>query len=581
MGLMNLFGRKHGVEAVEDDEETVIETNALVPFSKRDRHRFAEHLLKKRLVSTEAIDAALQEQRVTGDLLGAILVRSGFMRQEKLVPTILEFNTSRIATEQVDETPIDTSVLERYGIIISAVTQDTVFVGTLSPEEVVAPIIRHYYPGKEPRFVAFLPERLPDFLDKMRRTQTFMDEDGAEGLRDDEILDRLLASAIKQGASDVHIEPRSYSYSVFFRILGVRRLVHEGSLDEYNTVVAQLKDRGRMDLAERRIGQDGGFQIERAGRFVDLRAVTVPTSDGEQAIIRILDPDRVNPVLEELGITRISHWMRGITRKDGLCLICGPTGSGKTTTLNATIRRLNRFERKIYTIEDPVEYRIPYVGQVSANYQVGLDYSRAVKNFMRADPDVIVIGEIRDAETARNAIKAADTGHLVLGTLHTNSIVSSLSRLRDLEVDPHELRYILRSILVQSLVRTKCRYCHGVAHVNGELCPVCKGQGYDSRTVVSECMSFGSSGEVDKILEMARSGGNLSGQMPWPEMIDDALDKMVDGQTDAEEMRKVFGSQARERAEDRGIDMDSFRSRPDGDYILSDDFGPLKREGEF
>lgn len=578
MKLMNIFGRKQGYEASEESEvETVIESNALVPFSKKERHRFAEYLLKKRLVPAEVVDAALQEQRVTGDLIGSILVRSGFMRQEVLVPTILEFNTSRIATEQVDECPIDVDILERYGIIVSAVTKDTVFVGTMSDEHVVAPIIKDYYPGKTPRFVAFLPERLPDFLDRMRRSQTFMEE-GDEGIRDDEMLDRLLANAIKLGASDVHIEPRPHSYSVFFRVLGVRRLVREGTLDEYNTIVAQLKDRGRMDLAERRIGQDGGFQIERAGRFIDLRAVTVPTQEGEQAIIRILDPDRVNPVLEELGITRVEHWLRGIDRRDGLCLICGATGSGKTTTLNATIRRLNRFERKIYTVEDPVEYRIPYVAQVSANPQVGLDYSRAVKNFMRADPDVIVIGEIRDAETARNAIKAADTGHLVLGTLHTSSIVSSLSRLRDLEVDPHELRYILRAILVQALVRTRCGHCHGTAHVDGDLCPVCKGQGYDSRTVVSECMSFGKPDEVDQILAMMDRNAKVGGKMPWPEMIDDAIGKMVDGVTDAEEMKKVFGSQASERAEEMGVDIDAYRSRPQGDYI-SDTEPVMEEEG--
>lgn len=560
----NIFGRTQGIESrVEQDvAPSQLESNALVPFSKKDRHYFAEHLLRKKLVGPDAIDAALQEQRVTGDLIGAILVRNGFLRQEVLIPTILEFNTSRIATEQVEECPIDAGILEKYGIIISAVTPDTVFVGTMSDEQVVIPIIKDHYPGKLAKFVAFLPEKLPDFLDRIRRSQTFIDSDESQ-VRDDEMLDMLLSSAIKMGASDVHIEPRPHSYSVFFRLLGERKLVREGTLDEYNTMVAQLKDRGRMDLAERRIGQDGGFQIERGGRFVDLRAVTVPTAEGEAAVIRILDPDRVNPVLEELGITRIQHWNRGMSRKDGLCLICGPTGSGKTTTLNATIRTLDRFGKKIYTVEDPVEYRIPFVGQVSANPQVGLDYSRAVKNFMRADPDVIVIGEIRDAETARNSIKAADTGHLVLGTLHTGSIVSSLSRLRDLEVDPHELRYILRSILVQTLVRVVCHGCQGSGHISGDVCPHCRGQGYDKRTVVSECMSFGTPEDVDKILEMTKAGS--TGQMPWPEMVDDALDKMVAGTTDAEEMRKVFGSQAEERAKARGLDIDTFRSRPEYD----------------
>ena len=274
-------------------------------------------------------------------------------------------------------------------------------------------------------------------------------------------------------------------------------------------------------------------------------------------IVRILDPDAVNPSLDSLGITRINHWRRGITRQNGLCLICGPTGSGKTTTLNASIRELPRFSKKIYTVEDPVEYRIPYVGQVSINPQVGLDFPKAIRNFMRADPDMIVLGEVRDADTARNAIKAADTGHLVMATLHTGSIVSALSRLRDLEVDAYELRYMLRAVLVQTLIRTICKACEGAGHVGSHICPSCRGTGYSARTVVSECQSFTDSAEVDRVIEMTSPGYKASGPMPWPEMIDDAIDVMARGDTSIDELRRVFGSLADERVLERGLDPEA------------------------
>jgi general secretion pathway protein E len=244
-----------------------------------------------------------------------------------------------------------------------------------------------------------------------------------------------------------------------------------------------------------------------------------------------------------------------------LCLICGETGSGKTTTLNASVRELDRFGKKIYTAEDPVEYRIPYVGQVSMNSGVGYGFAQAIRNFMRADPDVMILGEVRDPDTARNAVKAAETGHLVIATLHTGNIVSSLSRLRDLEIPPFELRFILRSVLVQTLVKVVCRNCEGHGHVNHAVCPVCAGSGYSDRTIVSECHSFGSHTEVDEIIEMASQGGKSTGEWPWQTLIEDGIKKMLEGVTTSEELKRNFGSEFDDRMEAMGIDPN--------DYILA------------
>lgn len=293
-----------------------------------------------------------------------------------------------------------------------------------------------------------------------------------------------------------------------------------------------------MDLAERRIPQDGGFSTDYDGKMLDLRVATLPTANSEYIVIRLLDPDRVQPSLDGLGVTGVQDWRKGVSRPDGLCLICGPTGSGKTTTLNASIKEMDRFGRAIFSIEDPVEYRIPYVGQVSANPTLHLDFARAVRAFMRSDPDVIILGEVRDAETARNAVKAAETGHLVLATLHTGSIFGAVQRLRDLEVPAHELRYLLRTVLVQRLMRVYCHSC------GGKGCAKCGNSGFGSRTVVSECAYFPGEADVTRL---------LNGEKWWDSMLVDGVNQAVRGRTSPEEVVRVFGAEATALLEEKGL----------------------------
>lgn len=493
----------------------------------RRRHRLGEYFLTKGLITPEILDAASREQEVTGDRIGQILVANGFLSDKDRVEGILAVASERIAQEKVAKSRIPASILDADNIFISAETDEKLYVSTSSDERYVRMIVERYYPDKTIEFVAYLPTEMNSFISQMKRSSDIDDA----GASPETMLDRILYRALSEGASDIHIIPRRKSYTGMFRVDGVRGIVHEGPLDEFQTMTAQIKDRARMDLAERRRPQDGGFQFEHLGKLIDMRVATVPVADGEMCVLRVLDPDRVQPNLDDLGISRADLWRKGVSHQTGLCLICGPTGSGKTTTLNATIKEMARFQKAIYTVEDPVEYRIPYVGQVSVNQAVGLDFAHATRNFMRADPDIIVLGEVRDEETARNAIKAADTGHLVLATLHTGSIEGSVSRLRDLGVQPKELRYLLRSVLVQTLVRRVCDNCGGAR------CDTC-GDGYVGRSVVSECEYFEGPDDVDRIIVERDSDIDRT----WKTMGEDAVEKMQAGITDLRELDRVFGA---------------------------------------
>ncbi|MBY3433138.1 Flp pilus assembly complex ATPase component TadA [Rhizobium laguerreae] len=509
------------------------------------RHRFGEYVFRKGLISKDALHAASLEQDVTHAKIGQILVANGFLSDKDRVEAILATEHARIAQEKVSRCLIPVEVLAEHNIMISAEQEDRIYVASAEDERLVKMVVKEYYPRKEVEMVAYDASAMNLFLASMRKMSSIDDPANAEEL----MLDRIVYNALTDGASDIHIEPRATSYSILYRKDGVRRLIHTGALAEYQVLIAKIKDRAAMDLAERRKPQDGGFQMEFSGRMIDLRIATIPSADGsEKCTIRLLDSDRVQPSLEKLGISEVTKWRRGLRHQFGICLICGPTGSGKTTTMNASVREMDRFAKSIYSIEDPVEYRIPYITQVSVNKQVDLDFPNAIRSFMRHDPDVIIVGEVRDEETARNAIKAAETGHLVIATLHTGSIVGAITRLKELGIEPHELRYLVRSIMVQSLVRTTCKTCGGGTEGRIE-CRDCGGSGYRGRTVASECEYFATPADVQKIIPEA--GKHI--EETWITKEQDAVNKFYAGMTDLEELDRVFGPAVEQylRKEDR------------------------------
>lgn len=484
--------------------------------SRASHETLGEKLFNEGLITREKLKAALQEQAVTRERLGKILVRNGFIRQRDLFNALLRLSPEELHHEVVYTDLIPAQVLIDTKSMVMLISGDTIFIGTLSSTHRVRRVLERYLRGWDIRFSMVNPERLDEYLSQLQYTA------GREVLN----WERLFQEAMRMGASDIHILPRNESYTVKNRIDGVLHLIHEGTMEEYTSLISRVKDLARMDMAERRRPQDGGFSLEHNGRLVSFRVTTVPTLNGERMVVRILDGDSLDMSLDGLGITQVDEWRRIVGMPDGLCLICGPTGSGKSTTLASTAKEMNFLERAIYSIEDPVENHIPYAAQVNVNQAIGLDFAAAVRNFMRADPDVIIVGEVRDIETARNALKAAETGHLVLATLHTGSIVNAVARLKDIGVEPYELRHLLRGVMVQRLLRVYCPTCHG------EGCDNCENTGYKGREVVSELVRLRDEVEVDRV---------INGEVFWPTLLHDARDKVLAGRTSEKELERVFG----------------------------------------
>ena len=298
------------------------------------------------------------------------------------------------------------------------------------------------------------------------------------------MLNALLTQAVRDGASDIHIEPYERHSSVRFRVDGTLREVVQPNRALHAALISRLKIMADLDISEKRLPQDGRISLRLGTRAVDVRVSTLPNAHGERAVLRLLDKSESKLNLEAVGmqgevLARLAHL---IQQPHGIILVTGPTGSGKTTTLYAALARLDATRSNIMTVEDPIEYELPGVGQTQVNAKIELTFAKALRAILRQDPDVIMIGEIRDYETAQIAIQASLTGHLVLATLHTNDAASAITRLTDMGVEPFLLSSSLLGVLAQRLVRKYCGECHGAG------CDHCGHTGYAGRTGVFELL---------------------------------------------------------------------------------------------
>ena len=298
------------------------------------------------------------------------------------------------------------------------------------------------------------------------------------------LLNALLTQAARDGASDIHIEPYERHSSVRFRVDGTLREIVQPNRALHAALISRLKIMAELDISEKRLPQDGRISLRIGTRAVDVRVSTIPSAHGERAVLRLLDKSGARLSLEAVGMAgeTLRRFEQLIAQPHGIILVTGPTGSGKTTTLYAALGRLDAAASNIMTVEDPIEYELSGIGQTQVNPKIDLSFAIALRAILRQDPDVIMVGEIRDFETAQIAIQASLTGHLVLATLHTNDATSAVTRLIDMGVEPFLLSSSLLGVLAQRLVRKWCVHCHGVG------CAQCGRTGYAGRTGIYELL---------------------------------------------------------------------------------------------
>ncbi|WP_024327777.1 type II secretion system ATPase GspE [Thioalkalivibrio sp. AKL19] len=382
-------------------------------------------------------------------------------------------------------------------------------------------------------------------------------EDDAPIIR---LINALLTEAVRENASDIHIEPFESRLAVRLRVDGVLREILTPPAGLAPLIVSRIKVMARLDIAEKRLPQDGRISLKVAGRAVDVRVSTLPSGHGERVVMRLLDKQAGRLDLTHLGMDADTHAAleRIVTRPHGIVLVTGPTGSGKTTTLYAALTRLNDRSRNILTVEDPIEYYLDGIGQTQINSRIDMTFARGLRAILRQDPDVVMVGEIRDVDTVQIAVQASLTGHLVFSTLHTNSAIGAITRLRDMGVEPFLLSSTLNGILAQRLVRVLCKDCRephpasprecellGVADTEPPTlyrahgCPSCNELGYRGRTGIYELV------EVNERLRtlihdnaseqaMVRAARENSVSLRA-----DACRRVLDGTTSLEEMLRV------------------------------------------
>ena len=359
------------------------------------------------------------------------------------------------------------------------------------------------------------------------------------------MLNALLTQAAKDGASDIHIEPYERASSVRFRVDGTLREVVQPNKALHAALISRLKIMAELDISEKRLPQDGRISLRIGGRAVDVRVSTLPSAHGERAVLRLLDKAESKFTLEGLGMSgeTLARFDKLVHQPHGIVLVTGPTGSGKTTTLYASLGRIDTATTNVLTVEDPVEYELAGIGQTQVNPKIDLTFAKALRAILRQDPDVIMIGEIRDFETAQIAIQASLTGHLVLATVHTNDAPSTVTRLTDMGVEPFLLSSTLLGVLAQRLVRKLCPHCkkadaRGRYHPVG--CAECGHTGYKGRTGVYELMVAD-----DKIKSLIHSRAAESQlfvaaeQAGLRSMREDGERLVAEGITSAEEVMRV------------------------------------------
>jgi type IV pilus assembly protein PilB len=562
--------------------------------------RLGDRLVAEKLISTEQLQKALAEQKGSAEKLGTILVRLNFITEDSLVSFLSkQYAIPAITVAQVDPDPdvlklVPEQIAKKHGVLPIKRTGNTLTLAMADPTNVFALDDVGFMTGLQIQPVvaseaairkAF--ERLyetgasvTDMMSELEEADTDVEvvEGGEETFTKADIFDlkesadeapvvrlinMILTDAIRRGASDIHLEPYEKVFRVRFRIDGVLHEIMTPPKRLEAALTSRVKIMATMDIAERRLPQDGRIKLRYHQREIDFRVSTLPTIFGEKTVMRILDKEALQLDLSALGFDpwSLEQFTKTIHSPYGMILITGPTGSGKTTTLYSAIHTINSPDINIMTAEDPVEYNLKGVNQVQVNDEIGRTFAACLRSFLRQDPDVILVGETRDLETAQIGIRAALTGHLVLTTLHTNDCPSTPARLLDMGIPPFLVSSSLQLILAQRLGRRVCRDCRepyeaseeslvpyghvpqGLGTINfykGKGCQTCNFTGMKGRVAIYEVMPV-STELRDLILRNANTNEirDVAASQGMKTLRQNALQKVIDGVTTVEEVLRV------------------------------------------
>ena len=521
--------------------------------------RLGELLVREKLITHDQLKKAIEEQRASGGRLGYNLAKLGYIQEKDLtgflskqygIPAV-DLNTTEIDPEVIKLIPENVS--NKYQVIPISRTGSTLVMAMADPSNIFAIDDIKFLTGYNVESVVASEAAIKSAIEKyyaaaemeLGDVLTEFDESEMEILHEEEEVDVadlkkavedapvvklvniILTDAIKRGASDIHVEPYEKSFRVRYRVDGVLAEVMKPPFKLKNAIVSRLKIMSNLDIAERRLPQDGRIKMKLGkDKEMDYRVSVLPTLFGEKVVLRLLDKSNLQLDMTKLGFEEkaLKDFKDAIEKPWGMVLVTGPTGSGKTTTLYSALSELNQITDNISTAEDPVEFNLAGINQVQMHEAIGLNFASALRSFLRQDPDIIMVGEIRDFETAEIAVKAALTGHLVLSTLHTNDAPSTVNRLLNMGIEPFLIASATNLILAQRLARKICKDCKEEVHMpvqglidigippeeaktfkcfHGKGCATCGGTGYKGRIALYEVMAL-----TDTLKELVLNGAS-------------------------------------------------------------------------
>jgi len=558
--------------------------------------KLGELLVREDLISPEQLETALAEQKVSGGRLSYHLSRLGYLEESELAEILSrQYNVPSINLSEFEIDPdviklIPREVVEKYKVIPISRADNSLIVAMVDPSNIIAIDDIKFLTGYNIEAVVATEDSIMATVEKYYDTDSSHIEEVLDQFDDEELeliqteeeinvkelqkasedapvvklVNLILSDAIKKGASDIHVEPYEKSFRVRYRIDGVLHKVMDPPRKLQNAIVSRLKIMSDLDIAERRLPQDGRIKLKTAkGKEMDFRVSSLPTIYGEKIVLRLLDKDSLQLDMTKLGFEEmpLKQFKEAIHKPFGMCLVTGPTGSGKTTTLYSALTELNTVHDNISTAEDPVEYTLKGINQVQMHDAIGLNFAAALRSFLRQDPDIIMVGEIRDFETAEIAVKAALTGHMVLSTLHTNDAPSSVNRLLNMGIEPFLVTASVNLIAAQRLVRKICTSCketidiapqvlkdiqvpddmaHAMQCYKGTGCMKCSKTGYRGRLALFEVMPL-----FEEIKEFVLNGASTTEikreaiRLGMKTMRQAGITKLSEGITTLEEVVRV------------------------------------------